>query len=158
MLSHHKYLQFQIQRDCSSWKATLDWQSIAIRHLQVFYLERVRDIGDWSVGGWLQIAIPFKYRKWDLIWFWSGLGSTFSCIQILNWPILIVLWIGLKFIIFTDSAAGIPSHEMTCVKLYEIYSDFAMKNPFYTAEMPIRAELFDTNISKFVSFVNGGNK
>lgn len=62
---------------------------------------------------------------------------------------------GLKFIIFTDSAAGIPSHELTCLKLYEIYADYAMKNPFYTAEMPIRAELFDANISRFVQFVNG---
>lgn len=84
----------------------------------------------------------------DLIFIWL------VCLLILTQTHLIYI-LGLKFIIFTDSAAGIPSHEMTCLKLYEIYSDFAMKNPFYTAEMPIRAELFDINISKFVSFVNG---
>jgi hypothetical protein len=41
------------------------------------------------------------------------------------------------------------------MKLYEIYADFAMKNPFYTAEMPIRAELFDLAINKFVKAING---
>ncbi len=31
-------------------------------------------------------------------------------------------------------------------KIYELYSDFALKNPFYSLEMPIRADLFDTNL------------
>ncbi|NXT93744.1 TPPC4 protein, partial [Anhinga rufa] len=31
-------------------------------------------------------------------------------------------------------------------KIYEIYSDFALKNPFYSLEMPIRCELFDQNL------------
>lgn len=30
--------------------------------------------------------------------------------------------------------------------MYELYSDFALKNPFYSLEMPIRCELFDTNL------------
>lgn len=66
--------------------------------------------------------------------------------------------LGLKFIIFTDSAAGAASHEFTCLKFYEIYADFAMKNPFYTAEMPIRAELFDRNVQAFVNYINGGQQ
>lgn len=28
-------------------------------------------------------------------------------------------------------------------KLYELYSDYVLKNPFYEVEMPIRCELFD---------------
>lgn len=31
-------------------------------------------------------------------------------------------------------------------RVYEIYSDFALKNPFYSLEMPIRCELFDEHI------------
>lgn len=42
-----------------------------------------------------------------------------------------------------------PSHtglEQLLKKIYELYSDFALKNPFYSLEMPIRCELFDTNL------------
>ena len=31
-------------------------------------------------------------------------------------------------------------------KIYELYADFVLKNPFYSLEMPIRCELFDTNL------------
>lgn len=42
-----------------------------------------------------------------------------------------------------------PSHtalEPLLKKIYELYADFALKNPFYSLEMPIRCELFDTNL------------
>ncbi|XP_067131630.1 trafficking protein particle complex subunit 4 [Centruroides vittatus] len=51
---------------------------------------------------------------------------------------------GVKFIIVADpKQAGI---ENLLRKIYEIYSDFALKNPFYSLEMPIRCELFDSNL------------
>ena len=31
-------------------------------------------------------------------------------------------------------------------RIYELYSDFALKNPFYSLEMPIRCDLFDSNL------------
>lgn len=31
-------------------------------------------------------------------------------------------------------------------KIYELYADFVLKNPFYSLEMPIRCELFDANL------------
>jgi len=31
-------------------------------------------------------------------------------------------------------------------RIYELYADYALKNPFYSSEMPIRCELFDTNL------------
>lgn len=31
-------------------------------------------------------------------------------------------------------------------RIYELYADFALKNPFYSLEMPIRCELFETNL------------
>jgi hypothetical protein len=60
---------------------------------------------------------------------------------------------GMKFIIIAD--AQYQTLEITCQRLYEIYADFAMKNPFYQPEMPIRAELFDLAINKFVKSING---
>ncbi|XP_013775182.1 trafficking protein particle complex subunit 4-like [Limulus polyphemus] len=51
---------------------------------------------------------------------------------------------GIKFMVVADpKQAGI---EGLLRKIYEIYSDFALKNPFYSLEMPIRCELFDTNL------------
>ena len=32
-------------------------------------------------------------------------------------------------------------------KVYEIYAEAVMKNPFHTLEMPIRTEGFDTKIT-----------
>ncbi|XP_069598527.1 trafficking protein particle complex subunit 4 [Ranitomeya imitator] len=51
---------------------------------------------------------------------------------------------GIKFMVLSDPRqAGIDS---LLRKIYELYSDFALKNPFYSLEMPIRCELFDQNL------------
>ncbi|XP_068274263.1 trafficking protein particle complex subunit 4 isoform X3 [Nyctibius grandis] len=51
---------------------------------------------------------------------------------------------GIKFVVLADPRqAGI---DALLRKIYEIYSDFALKNPFYSLEMPIRCELFDQNL------------
>ena len=43
---------------------------------------------------------------------------------------------GIKFIVLADPRqSGI---DALLRKMYEIYSDFALKNPFYSLEMPIR--------------------
>ncbi|XP_002740166.1 trafficking protein particle complex subunit 4-like [Saccoglossus kowalevskii] len=51
---------------------------------------------------------------------------------------------GIKFIVLTDPRQG--GVESLLKKIYEIYSDFALKNPFYSLDMPIRCELFESNI------------
>lgn len=49
---------------------------------------------------------------------------------------------GIKFIVLADPRqAGI---DALLRKIYEIYSDFALKNPFYSLEMPIRQVTRDT--------------
>ncbi|XP_030631972.1 trafficking protein particle complex subunit 4 isoform X4 [Chanos chanos] len=51
---------------------------------------------------------------------------------------------GIKFIVLADPRqSGVDG---LLRKIYEIYSDFALKNPFYSLEMPIRCELFDQNL------------
>lgn len=38
-------------------------------------------------------------------------------------------------------------------RIYEIYSDYALKNPFYSLEMPIRCELFESNLQNLLDTV-----
>ncbi|WWC59379.1 uncharacterized protein I303_101931 [Kwoniella dejecticola CBS 10117] len=39
-------------------------------------------------------------------------------------------------------------------RIYEIYSDAVMKNPFHTPEMPINSSLFETKLQTLMSSVN----
>ena len=32
-------------------------------------------------------------------------------------------------------------------KVYELYADYVLKNPFYQLEMPVRCEAFDRNLA-----------
>ena len=53
-----------------------------------------------------------------------------------TWTLQIFLLLGIKFIVLADPRqSGI---DALLRKIYEIYSDFALKNPFYSLEMPIR--------------------
>ena len=61
--------------------------------------------------------------------------------------------LGTKFLILADPAH--PNIDVILHRLFETYSDFVMKNPFYTPEMPIRSELFDLNLLKLIKQVGG---
>ncbi|CAL4108227.1 unnamed protein product [Meganyctiphanes norvegica] len=51
---------------------------------------------------------------------------------------------GVKFLIVSDTRqVGI---DILLKRIYELYADFALKNPFYSLEMPVRCELFDENL------------
>ncbi|KAF8333520.1 Sybindin-like protein [Cantharellus anzutake] len=52
---------------------------------------------------------------------------------------------GTKFVLLTT----IPDNTADTLlpRIYESYSDFAMKNPFHTPEMPIRSEAFDLRMT-----------
>ena len=34
--------------------------------------------------------------------------------------------------------------------MYDLYADWVLKNPFYETEMPVRCDLFDTNLAAAV--------
>ncbi|KAG6837278.1 hypothetical protein H0H93_012283 [Arthromyces matolae] len=55
---------------------------------------------------------------------------------------------GTKFVLLTSLAD--TSADAILQKVYEIYADAVMKNPFHTPEMPIRNEGFDTRISALI--------
>lgn len=51
---------------------------------------------------------------------------------------------GVKFIIVAEpTQVGL---DILLKKIYELYSDYALKNPFYSLEQPLRCELFDQNL------------
>lgn len=41
-------------------------------------------------------------------------------------------------------------------RIYELYSDYVLKNPFYSLEMPIRCELFDNKLQALLEQVEKG--
>lgn len=57
---------------------------------------------------------------------------------------------GVKFLLITDLKQTNPTPETIINKVYTLYADFAMKNPFYQLEMPIRSDLFDRNLQKYL--------
>ncbi|KAJ8913426.1 hypothetical protein NQ315_017170 [Exocentrus adspersus] len=55
---------------------------------------------------------------------------------------------GVKIMVVSDpQQTGI---ELFLKRIYEIYADYALKNPFYSLEMPIRCELFDNNLKSML--------
>lgn len=59
---------------------------------------------------------------------------------------------GTKFLIFTDPQQ--PNVDAILRKIYELYADFVMKNPFYQMEMPVRCEAFDRGLGKYLRVLN----
>ena len=51
---------------------------------------------------------------------------------------------GTKFLLFTEPHQ--PNVDTIMRKVYELYADYVMKNPFYQLEMPIRCEAFDRQL------------
>lgn len=58
-----------------------------------------------------------------------------------------------KFVVISDLSLGSPStianKQEFLKKIYELYADYVMKNPFYTLNMPINSDncsLFKTNL------------
>lgn len=64
------------------------------------------------------------------------------------WWLMAVGGIGTKFLIFAEPHQ--PNIDVICRRVYELYADFVMKNPFYQIEMPIRCESFDRHIAAYI--------
>lgn len=43
--------------------------------------------------------------------------------------------------------------DVVLKKIYELYADYVLKNPFYSLEMPIRCELFDQNLQALLETI-----
>lgn len=58
---------------------------------------------------------------------------------------------GIKFVVLST-----PEHDAELLssflrEVYRLYADYALKNPFYEHDMPIRCKLFDAHLASFVS-------
>ena len=47
-----------------------------------------------------------------------------------------IFFIGVKFLVLTDPKQGSMDNFLS--RFHDLYSDYALKNPFYSLEMPIR--------------------
>ena len=63
---------------------------------------------------------------------------------------------GLKFVLTAE--AGTPDLDAVLHGIYELYADFVLKNPFYELDMPIRCELFHTNVTNFIRSTHPVNR
>lgn len=52
---------------------------------------------------------------------------------------------GTKFFVVCE--VGTPGMDTLLRNVYELYSDYVLKNPFYEVEMPIRCELWEQNLA-----------
>lgn len=59
---------------------------------------------------------------------------------------------GSKFLLFTDSTQA--NVDVTIRRIYDLYSDYVMKNPFYSLEMPIRCDIFDRKLLSYIREIN----
>ena len=66
----------------------------------------------------------------------SSYSSFLLAICLSIYPSFFLSNTGIKFVVVTDLKRN--NEEMLLKKLYEIYSDYALKNPFYSIDMPIR--------------------
>lgn len=55
---------------------------------------------------------------------------------------------GTKFLVFAEPRQ--PNLDVVVRRVYELYSDYVMKNPFYQLEMPIRSEGFDRHLAAYI--------
>ncbi|PPD97120.1 hypothetical protein GOBAR_DD05847 [Gossypium barbadense] len=55
---------------------------------------------------------------------------------------------GTKFFVVCEP--GTQHMEALLKVVYELYTDYVLKNPFYEMEMPIRFKLFDINLTQAV--------
>lgn len=59
---------------------------------------------------------------------------------------------GTKFLLFTEPQQ--PNVETILKRVYDLYADYVMKNPFYQTEMPVRCEAFDRGLLKYLRVLN----
>lgn len=59
---------------------------------------------------------------------------------------------GIKFLLFTDTTQ--TNVDLTIRRVYEMYTDYVMKNPFYQLEMPVRCDLFERKLTSYIREIN----
>jgi hypothetical protein len=55
---------------------------------------------------------------------------------------------GTKFLLFTEPNQ--PNVDVIIRRVYELYADYVMKNPFYQLDMPVKCEAFDRHLGAYI--------
>jgi len=57
-----------------------------------------------------------------------------------------------RFLLLRNESAepGTPDIELALREIYVLYTDYALKNPFYELEMPIRCDLFVQSVDALI--------
>mmetsp|Transcript_7716 Transcript_7716/g.13987 ORF Transcript_7716/g.13987 Transcript_7716/m.13987 type:complete len:152 (+) Transcript_7716:179-634(+) len=75
----------------------------------------------------------------------EGGGLVLKCLQTRT---------GIKFVLTAEP--GTPDLDTVLREIYVLYSDCALKDPFYELEMPIRCELFTNAVDNLIERVEAG--
>ncbi|KAK4231048.1 putative trafficking protein particle complex subunit 4 [Podospora fimiseda] len=59
---------------------------------------------------------------------------------------------GIKFLLFSDTTQ--TNVDTIIRRVYEMYTDYVMKNPFYQLEMPVRCDLFERKLLSYIREMN----
>ncbi|KAG7292121.1 hypothetical protein NEMBOFW57_002154 [Staphylotrichum longicolle] len=59
---------------------------------------------------------------------------------------------GIKFLLFADTTQA--NVDLTMRRVYDLYTDYVMKNPFYQLEMPVRCDMFDRRLGSYIREIN----
>lgn len=71
-------------------------------------------------------------------------GISIAQVEFTYFILFFYISIGIKFLIVAEPKQLNIEHLLR--RVYELYADFALKNPFYSLEMPIRCEQFESNL------------
>ena len=63
---------------------------------------------------------------------------------------------GMKFVIITET--GAPSLDRVLERIYQFYSDYVLKNPFYEFGLLIKCHLFDEKLEMLYNSYKNGEK
>ncbi|KAI1244104.1 hypothetical protein MGN70_013973 [Eutypa lata] len=59
---------------------------------------------------------------------------------------------GTKFLLFTDTMQA--NVDVVMRRVYDLYADYVMKNPFYQLEMPVRCDAFERRLNSYIREIN----
>mmetsp|Transcript_5063 Transcript_5063/g.7700 ORF Transcript_5063/g.7700 Transcript_5063/m.7700 type:complete len:154 (-) Transcript_5063:328-789(-) len=63
---------------------------------------------------------------------------------------------GIKFVITAEAGTADSDMDSVLSSIYELFTDYVLKNPFYELEMPIRCKLFTVHLEALIEKFSGG--
>ncbi|CEM17410.1 unnamed protein product [Vitrella brassicaformis CCMP3155] len=90
--------------------------------------------------------LPFGFLQTTGISLIEAEGFRIQCFETLT---------GLKFFAVASSTFPAVILDSFLKQVYEVYTDYVLKNPFHDIDMPIRCELFDRAVENLFNSIKG---